>query len=131
MNQEKFDPSGLPAEQLDVATLDQLLALDDGELGLITEMYELFRDDTPPRLALVEAALAQDHPVELSEAAHAVKGAASTMGAPRVRALAAHLEAAGRKGDSVTVQSEVLPLLRAEFDAAVEALHAFIVAKRG
>lgn len=131
MNQEKFDPSGLPAEHLDAATLEQLLALDDGELGLITEMYELFRDDTPPRLSLVESALAQDHPVELSEAAHAVKGAASTMGAPRVRALAAHLEAAGRKGGSIVCQADLLPLLRTEFEAAVQALDAFIVGKRG
>lgn len=129
MSQVMFDTASLPAEVIDLGTLDQLLSLDDGELGLITEMYELFRDDTPPRLALVEDALKRDLPTELSEAAHAVKGAASTMGAPRVRALAAHLEASGRKDASIAPQASLMPLLQEEFQQAVKALEGFIASK--
>ena len=34
----------------------------------------------------------------MADVAHSIKGAAGTMGAPRLRAIAAELEAAGRKG---------------------------------
>ena len=43
-------------EVLDPATLEQLLALDDGALGLLGEMAQIFQDDTPPRLAALEPA---------------------------------------------------------------------------
>lgn len=129
MSQPSFDPASLPNEVIDLATLEQLLDLDDGELGLIQEMLQLFRDDTPPRLALIEAAIQQDQPIALSEAAHAVKGAASTMGAPRVRAIAAELEAAGRKESSVTGYAGHLAQMRIEFAQSLEAMLGFIAAR--
>lgn len=129
MTQPSFDPASLPTEVIDLATLEQLLMLDDGELGLIQEMLTLFRDDTPPRLALIEEAIHHDQPTALSEAAHAVKGAASTMGAPRVRAIAAGLEAAGRKESSVAGYGNHLEQMRVEFAASLEAMQAFIASR--
>ena len=46
----------------------------------------------------MEAAIQAGQKEEMGDVAHAVKGAASTMGAPRVRAVALALETLGRTG---------------------------------
>jgi HPt (histidine-containing phosphotransfer) domain-containing protein len=116
---------------LDPGTLKQLLDLDDGELGLIQEMCQLFIEDMPPRIAAMEAAIQAGQKEEMGDVAHAVKGAASTMGAPRVRAVALALETLGRtsKGDE---RAEVLlERLKVEYGHARDALQAFIASKGG
>ncbi len=116
---------------LDPGTLKQLLDLDDGGLGLLTEMCQLFVEDMPPRMAAMEAALQAGNLGEMGDVAHAVKGAASTMGAPRVRALALALETLGRTGKGDEKPEALLERLQVEYDQAEAALKAFIVAKGG
>ncbi len=116
---------------LDPGTLKQLLDLDDGELGLISEMCQLFLEDMPPRMTAMEAALQAGNLGEMGDVAHAVKGAASTMGAPRVRALALALETLGRTGKGDEKAEVLLERLRTEYDQAQAALKAFIVSKGG
>jgi len=121
---------GIPSrEVLDPDTMAQLLDLDDGGLGLLQEMYELFRDDTPPRITLLEAAIREGDAVQMGDTAHAVKGAASTMGAPKVRALAQSLEAGARSGNFQEAPAELLVKLKAAFAEAVAGLEAFIASK--
>ena len=111
---------------LDLAVMEQLLSLDDGELGLLKEMVGLFKEDTPDRIQALEATLASGDLNDLADVAHAVKGAAGTMGAPRVRAVAEELEKSGRRGSFSTDPVLLLERLRASYAEALAALDGFI-----
>jgi HPt (histidine-containing phosphotransfer) domain-containing protein len=116
---------------LDSGTLKQLLDLDDGELGLIQEMCQLFIEDMPPRMLAMAAAIQAGQREEMGDIAHAVKGAASTMGAPRVRNVALALETLGRTGKGSETAEALLERLKVEYVAARDALQDFIVAQGG
>jgi HPt (histidine-containing phosphotransfer) domain-containing protein len=131
MSQNDAIPPRAAEGVLDPGTLRQLLDLDDGELGLIQEMCQLFAEDMPPRILAMEAAIKAGQREEMGDVAHAVKGAASTMGAPRVRAVALALETLGRLGQSEESAEALLERLKVEYTAAQEALQAFIVSKGG
>lgn len=115
---------------LDADTMEQLLSLDDGGTGLLEEMVGLFVEDTPPRIAALEAALAAGQWEAMADTAHAVKGAASTMGAPRVRALGQALETGGRKGTWPEPPASLVTRLRTSYEEANVALQAFLAARR-
>lgn|GEM_PF-811561 len=85
---------GIPV--LDQETLEQLIEIDGGELGLITEMFGLFSADQPRRLSLLKDAIESNDLTKIMEISHAMKGSAGTIGAARLRAVAAILEALGR-----------------------------------
>ena len=128
------DPSSAPpmdpAESvLDLNVMDQLLSLDDGELGLLKEMVGLFVDDTPGRIAAIAAALAGGTLSELADVAHAIQGAAGTRGGPRLRGVAAQLETGGRKGSFATEPEVLVGQLTATYQEGLAALEKFI-AKR-
>lgn len=116
------------SEVLEQSTMDQLLALDDGAYDLLKEMYQLFLDDFQGRMDAIQRAIEANNQEELGEVAHAVKGAASTMGANRVRAVAAALEAAARKGVTNTPPAELFRQLKLYYQEALDALQAFIAA---
>jgi HPt (histidine-containing phosphotransfer) domain-containing protein len=120
---------GAQTDILDPATLDQLLALDEGGIGLIQEMYELFRDDFQGRMDAIGRAIETSNQEELGEVAHAVKGAASTMGANRARASAAALEVLARKGIGDIPAPQLFVQLKANYQEALEALETFIRSK--
>ena len=120
---------GAPTDVLDPATLDQLLALDEGGSGLIQEMYELFRDDYAGRMDAIQRAIETSNQEELGEVAHAVKGAASTMGASRARATASALETLARSGTGDVPAPELFLQLKANYQEALGALQAFIAGK--
>jgi two-component system sensor histidine kinase TorS len=113
-------------ENLDLSVMDQLLNLDDGELGLLKEMLDLFKADTPDRIRAIEATLASADLADMADVAHSIKGAAGTMGAPRLRAVAAELEGAGRKGSFAVDPALLLEQLKETYADAVVALEAFI-----
>jgi two-component system sensor histidine kinase TorS len=113
-------------ENLDLSVMDQLLDLDDGELGLLKEMLDLFKADTPDRIKAIEATLASSDLVDMADVAHSIKGAAGTMGAPRLRAIAAELEAAGRKGSFGVDPGLLVEQLKETYADAVVALEGFI-----
>ena len=127
MAQDSSNPAS--DEILDLPTLQQLLDLDDGELGLIKEMLQLFLEDTPQRIDALDVAIQSGNSEELGDVAHAVKGAAATMGAPQVRALALALETAGRMGKTEVDPSVLVAKLREEFQKAVTGLEEFIASK--
>ena len=126
-----MDPSPQAlGDVLDADTVQQLIDLDDGSLGLLQEMYEIFRDDTPSRIEALDVAAKAGEREEMGDVAHAIKGAAATIGAPRVRALALALEMAGRKGVSDAQPVLLVASLKEEFQQALRALEAHIVSKR-
>lgn len=119
------DPAGTA---LDPAVLAQLVALDDGKLDLVREMADLFREDIQGRLGVLDEAFAAQDTTKLSETAHAMKGAAGTVGARQLRDLAAEVEAAGRQGELEAI-GRILPQFRPAYEIAMAALEAF--AKEG
>ena len=128
--------SGVPQQGseegiLDPATLQQLLDLDDGELNLVQEMVQLFLEDTPLRITALEAAIQSGNGEDLGDVAHAVKGAASTMGALRVRTVALAMETLGRTGKGSESAEVLLVRLKDEFQRAMDALYSFIRSQGG
>jgi HPt (histidine-containing phosphotransfer) domain-containing protein len=119
-------PSRPIASCLDGATLRQLLDLDDGQTGLLIELFGLFKDDSPERIENLKRSMAAGDASATSELAHAMKGAAGTIGASRMRALAQDIEKAGKAGrvDAETLQW--LAELEAAYAEACAALDAFI-----
>jgi HPt (histidine-containing phosphotransfer) domain-containing protein len=114
---------------LDTGVMDQLLELDDGRLDLLIEMFGLFQADTPGRIEAIQAHLAAGELSELADIAHAVKGAAATMGVPRLRAIAAELERGGRKGAFNQEPERLVQGMRTTYAEARTALEAFIASR--
>lgn len=91
-------PDELPV--VDENTVERLRALmadvsEDGE-DLARDLLETFRTDVERRLATFDACLARGERDDAVEAAHALKGASATVGAPRVSRLCALVEQALR-----------------------------------
>lgn len=121
-------PSRPVAACLDPATIDQLLGLDDGGTGLVAELFDLFREDTPERLANLRKQMAAGEGGHVSELAHALKGSAGTMGATRMRELAQEIEKATKSGRVEPEIAALLPSLEAAYLEACEGLSAFLSA---
>ena len=113
------------SDLLDLMTLRNLVELDDGSYGLISEMIAIFRDDTPRRIQDILVATAQGEAEELSRAGHALKGGAGALGAEALRHLAAELEALGRSGASAAAK-DLADQLETCFRDTLAALEAFV-----
>jgi len=111
---------------LDQETLEQLRDADDGELGLAREMFDIFKADSPPRISAIKEAIEANDLVKLREISHAMKGSCGTIGATRVSAIAAMLEAYGRSYETEAPPAELLDRLQNAFDEACAALESFI-----
>jgi HPt (histidine-containing phosphotransfer) domain-containing protein len=127
---QNVDPSRLGEfaqyDVQDMGVVEQLLSLDDGAFGLLEEMLALYKEDTPDRIKALEATLASNDLNDMADVAHAIKGAASTMGASRVRAIAAALEGAGRQGKWEHEPQTLLSLLKETFVESTVALDSYI-----
>jgi signal transduction histidine kinase/CheY-like chemotaxis protein len=66
---------------VDWSRLAEFKELDDAQLTMTREIVALFSTDTPHRVQAIEGALRSGDSAELSLAAHALKGAASNVGA--------------------------------------------------
>ena len=84
---------------IDRTVLDTLRDLrEPGQPDVLTELIDLFLEDTPPRLAAVRDAVTRHDGDALRQAAHALKGSAASLGATEVRSLCAELEQLGKHG---------------------------------
>ena len=94
-------------------------------LGLLPAAAEAFRNDVPDRIAALTRAINDDDGPALTQAAHALKGAAANIGATSAAALCGELEAlgaTGRHGDAtqfVGRLEEELALVNIELDRAL------------
>ena len=113
------------ASLLDLTTLQNLVDLDDGGHGLLSEMIEIFRDDTPRRIRDILVAAAEGKAEELSRAAHALKGGSGALGAEALRHLASNLEALGRSG-SADAGADLQARLEDSYQATLAALEAYV-----
>jgi HPt (histidine-containing phosphotransfer) domain-containing protein len=114
-----------PSNLLDLTTLQNLVELDDGGPGLLSEMIAIFRDDTPRRIQDILAAAAKGNAEELSRASHALKGGAGALGAEAMRVLASDLETLGR-GGSADAGPDLSARLETTFQASLAALEAYV-----
>jgi HPt (histidine-containing phosphotransfer) domain-containing protein len=123
---DDFVPVPQPASALlDLTTLQNLVDLDDGGHGLLSEMINIFREDTPRRIHDILTAVAKGNAEELSRAGHALKGGAGALGAEAMRHLASDLESLGRSG-SVDVGPDLTGRLETAFQATLAALEAYV-----
>lgn len=110
---------------LDMTTIQNLVELDDGGHGLLSEMIEIFREDTPRRIQDILAAVAEGNAEELSRTAHALKGGSGALGANALRGLAADLEVLGREG-STSVGQDLPARLEGTFQTTLAALETYV-----
>jgi PAS domain S-box-containing protein len=97
----------------------------EGDPALLTELVELFTEDSPRLLDELKQALSSGQSRGVAQAAHALKGAASNFGAEDVVALARRLEEAGRA--ETLVEADTLCLaLEAEVSRLNIALGAYV-----
>jgi HPt (histidine-containing phosphotransfer) domain-containing protein len=107
---------------LDEAALGALAVPDDP--GAIHDLLALFASDLRARSPLVTTAAAGRDGRALASLAHALKGSASNLGARRLAAVLARIEAAAKAGDWHGVDSatgEIEPAAAAFHEAAGKA----------
>jgi signal transduction histidine kinase/DNA-binding response OmpR family regulator len=83
---------------MDYSRLEQFKEFDDDDLSMTREVIALFVADLPQRLQDLDTALAAQDAAALARAAHALKGAASNVGALSVSDRCAILEAQAKQG---------------------------------
>ncbi|MBL8830929.1 MAG: PAS-domain containing protein [Rhodospirillales bacterium] len=107
-------------------SFDRLAAiLGDDDPATLVEVLADFVAKLPPSVARLDAALAAGDRAETAAAAHAVKGAAASVGAGGLEAACARIEAHARAGD-VAAAAEVGNLVREAF----ERIRTFLEARR-
>ena len=109
---------------LDPAAIESLRALSPDEPGFLGELVEIYRQDTPQRLAELDAALAKKDGSALVRAAHTIKGSSGNFGATTLARLAQDLEEHGKSSDFAAAAA-ALPKFKAELarvDAALKIL---------
>ncbi|QIN82318.1 PAS domain S-box protein [Rubrobacter tropicus] len=103
---------------LDDAVLENLRSLqEEGDPDLLTELVEVFEEDTPPRLATLREALEREDAGTVERAAHTLKGSSGNLGATRMSETARLLEEAGRDSDLSTAPA-LLDRLETDFEEA-------------
>ncbi len=78
---------------------DNALACVDGDRALLAELAGMLRDDLPPRLAALEAAIEARDGGQLFQVAHTLKGAVSNFGVPGIRRLLVEVEECAENRD--------------------------------
>lgn len=96
---------------LDPAPVDRLRRLEaPGQTALVGELLRGFLADLPVRAGVMRTALAGGDLGRVAEAAHALRGTASTFGARRLTAVCCDLEEAARGGKHREVEALVASL---------------------
>lgn len=119
------EPSDALGSLVDSAVLEELLSLDDGGTGLLSEMVGLFQEDGPMRITQMREACERGDAHGAGEAAHALKGAAGTLGAVRLRALAGEAERLAKANDLAAVLG-LVPAMEESYPQFLAALEGFI-----
>jgi HPt (histidine-containing phosphotransfer) domain-containing protein len=87
----------------------------------MTQLIEVFIDNTPKVLAEARKALAEADFETLARAAHTLRGSCSNFGAERMRAACAELEALAHEG-AATGTADLIATVEREFDCVRVAL---------
>lgn len=82
-------------DSLKVADISQLKATFNNDLGLITELVDLFKNSAPEMVGEIEREIEAGDAHKMGRAAHTLKGSASNFAAERVMSLALEPENMG------------------------------------
>ncbi|MFS8069493.1 MAG: response regulator, partial [Byssovorax sp.] len=86
------------APAVDIAALEKLRAMRQGDSDLVLEVIDLFLQETPDRLTALRDGLARgDFPL-IARVAHTIRGSAGHIGAKALTALCARVEDKARQG---------------------------------
>lgn len=110
---------------LDRDRVSSFMAIARTQEGFLAGLVRTFRDDAPARIEALRAAAASGDPAVLADAAHALKSSSGSVGARRMYALAAALEASARAG-SVDGAASAIETLAAEFTRVIAAYDGII-----
>ena len=103
---------------LDPEALAGLRALDPaGGDAVVREIAAIFLEDTPGRLAELEAAASSGNSEKFIRAAHSLKGGAAALGASKIRHAADRAESEARK-NGLAAGAAALPDLHAAWRAS-------------
>ncbi|MFM9880103.1 MAG: response regulator [Burkholderiaceae bacterium] len=97
---DSFDIKNSPKapEIVNFSRLQELRDMDEEDLPMVRELLALFLEKTPPRIAALHHAIARQDAPALVQAAHALQGAASNVGALAVQRLCQQLEVDAQAG---------------------------------
>ena len=106
---------------LSVLTSFEEVQVED-EPDLIIELIDLYLEDAPRQMALMQKAVALADERTLKRAAHGLKGSSANLGIRRMAALCAELERANDSGDSLPAGKLILAEMHGEFERVRQAL---------
>jgi len=107
---------------IDLQAIENLRSLNpDDNDEFLRELTAIFLEDTPKRLAELDASLASGDNGAFTRAAHSIKGSASNLGAIQLRSAAEKLEYRSRN-EGLTGVAELLASIREEFGQASDEL---------
>ena len=112
-------------QTLDPSAIESLRSLSPDDGAFLRELVEIYLQDTPVRLAEVEAALAKNDASTLMRAAHTIKGSSSNFGATKLALLSHEIELHGKSGNC-SAATPILPGLKAEYALVAQALKQII-----
>jgi CheY-like chemotaxis protein/HPt (histidine-containing phosphotransfer) domain-containing protein len=95
---ERPDPAPDAVSLMDLGRLEEFLEFDDQAQTMTREIVGLFVADAPRRISAIQAAITANDAGALLIEAHALKGAASNIGATALQAACDRLEADSREG---------------------------------
>ena len=111
----------MPDDQsIDMQAIDALRELSP-DADFIRELIEIYLQDTPQRIAELDAGLTKQDFALFSRAAHTIKGSSSNFGATKLTKLAHELEMQG-KASNLSSAPEACLKLKAEYTQVAEAL---------
>lgn len=115
------DDSAGKQPAIDPAAIANLKEIGGGDPGFVQDLIVMFREDSPPRLAEIQAALERGDSAMVAKTSHSLKGSGSNFGAARFRELSQSIETAGNSGDISQVPA-LLGQLKGEFERVDAAL---------
>jgi HPt (histidine-containing phosphotransfer) domain-containing protein len=111
---------------LDERILAELMASTGDDIGFVRELIDTYLADTPMQFEAMTVAVEAEDAAALIRPAHTLKSSSATVGATRLSSLARELEFAGRGGSLDATARTGLEAARAEWQAASEALIAYL-----
>ncbi len=108
--------------------IDKVEILDrvDGDLELLLELIDLFRDDSSRLISELRTAVSREDAALIEQNAHALKGSVGNFGAAMAYSAAAKLEAIGGTGD-LSEAAGAFGVLETEIERVQNALASYAV----
>ena len=114
------------APLLDERVLSNLSSSVEDDRSFVVELIEAFLADGPDQLTAIDAARNEDDAEALVRPAHTLKSSSATVGALRLSSTARELEMVGRGGSLGQGIDEGIARLRADWQASLDALRAWV-----